>query len=756
MNDRITVFKNAYDPNPIETVTWQETLERIKSDKYKASVIKAREIRKTNPDAYKSFKTKFPAVSFCGRLSYRSNDKVLETTGFLIPDLDGLQNIETAFETLKNDPRIWFMFRSPSGDGLKLGVRTEGIKNDNDIKAFFECVNRWFGAEYPGLPLDDSCKDIARLSFVSWDPDLWVHPNPVLFKMDDWPAPPGAEPVKKEYKNFPLPENAERETKYAMKVLDSVCEAIASATKGDKHKTRLKKSKLIGGYLQYLNESDVVARIESALSASGTKDMKVAMKTVQDGLDYGRQHPIAIVFNETAPKSHPADTVADITYDLYSDPDDDFADCNICNQSDQSDTSDQATSVLSNVIKTAQPVIKSPETVINCNQNQPPLSILIKNFIENSTGSFTTRDIDNELCLITRREKMARATYIHRYILKNLISRDARKPNLYHILENKIDWIDYDQKAEESFPINLPFELHRYVLIPPKAIVVIAGSSNAGKTAFILNTLRLNFHHNHDIVYLMSEMGTSEFLTRAKGIAPIHEWKKVKAASKSSQYSNIIKTQNPNGLTAVDFLEEVDGEYFKVASNIREIYDAIDKGVCLIAIQKKTDSAYGRGGQATAEKARLYMSLDYIATQQNAIVCALKIIKVKHFLGKNLQNHEVHFRISRGSQIEPLTDWLNSNHVDRVAYGKAYEAGKTIVDDPATIQDMFFRLTDSTDGRITGKQIETWQNGFPNIDVFSELKSIRDDSYRKPWMAKKSYFHQISGMLGKRNEAGGF
>ena len=150
--------------------------------------------------------------------------------------------------------------------------------------------------------------------------------------------------------------------------------------------------------------------------------------------------------------------------------------------------------------------------------------------------------------------------------------------------------------------------------------------------------------------------------------------KKIKAASKSNGFDGIIQHYNPNGLTCIDYLEEIEGEYYRMASGIRDIYDSLNQGVALIAIQKKESSKFARGGEATAEKARLYLTVDYLCTCPGSIACALKIVKVKQSIGEQMQNKELHFKIFQGSKITPLSEWMLSSGVDRVKCAKEYEA----------------------------------------------------------------------------------
>jgi hypothetical protein len=93
--------------------------------------------------------------------------------------------------------------------------------------------------------------------------------------------------------------------KYAKKVLESCCEKIRQSTPGDQHHIRRDMARLIGGYLQYINESEILSKFEQAVVDSGAQDMRAAMKTVRDGLEYGRLSPIAIPDIESAQAHSP-------------------------------------------------------------------------------------------------------------------------------------------------------------------------------------------------------------------------------------------------------------------------------------------------------------------------------------------------------------------------------------------------------------------------------------------------------------------
>jgi len=292
-NGTVSVF-HGIKPDPIQSVNWQQVLQNIQSDKYKKYITEGQKIK--DPDAYREYKKKLPAVTFAGKFTKRNKNNVISTTGFIIPDLDHLPNVNQVFELLKQDAMVWFLFKSPSGEGLKCAIRAKNIQTDDDIKRLYASVERYFKEVY-GLEIDPACKDISRLTFVSYDPDLWINPKPFYFNIEKWKPKenPNPEPVY----NFPENRNNGWKEKYGLKVLESCCREIQESQPGNQHHTRLTKARLIGGFIpEFLNESEVLAALEQAVHASGAKQFTQAMKTVRDGIEYGKQSPIQVNPNQ--------------------------------------------------------------------------------------------------------------------------------------------------------------------------------------------------------------------------------------------------------------------------------------------------------------------------------------------------------------------------------------------------------------------------------------------------------------------------
>lgn len=390
------------------------------------------------------------------------------------------------------------------------------------------------------------------------------------------------------------------------------------------------------------------------------------------------------------------------------------------------------------------------------------LSQEIRQFVQENQGSFTTADIDREFGLVTRRDKNRRAWALSNMVKELIIKRDARVAGKYHIIQSDLNFIDLDQTEENHFPIILPLEISQMVNIPEKCVIVVAGTSNSGKTAMLLQTLKQNLDQSYPLMYLMSEMGPSEYKQRVRKLLEDDQeqskWKKrVQAASLSTGFDGPVLQHNPNGLTVIDFLEERDGEYYKIASEIRAIYDALKKGVAIIALQKHSQSDVGRGGEGTTEKARLYMTLDKLVHRPRATVSALKIYKAKDYPEDNPNGLEKHIEIRAGSYLEPVTDWMYCNKKQReqwiAKYEHALEQNQDVVATGKTEVVYRFALDDGSHGNLRRKDYEKWLEAYPSADVDRVLSEISEWTKNKKPLKKKGWFFQLSKILEDENKA---
>lgn len=176
----ISRFDLVTNKIPDNEINWNTVLEEIKSGKHKAPIEKCRALI-SNPVAYREEKKKLPAVTFSGTFSPSRNKNSLKRgTGFIVADVDHIDDVERIFRLLIKDKYVYFVFRSPSGEGLKVGLRAKGIHSDAEHKAFYFAIERYFLDVYD-IKIDPACKDISRLTFLSYDPELFKNENATYF-----------------------------------------------------------------------------------------------------------------------------------------------------------------------------------------------------------------------------------------------------------------------------------------------------------------------------------------------------------------------------------------------------------------------------------------------------------------------------------------------------------------------------------------------------------------------------------------------
>jgi hypothetical protein len=71
---------------------------------------------------------------------------------------------------------LWALFVSPTGDGLKAVFRVpaDPAKHKENIRAVEKYVR-----DLTGLRIDEACSDVARLCFMSHDPDAYLNEKAV-------------------------------------------------------------------------------------------------------------------------------------------------------------------------------------------------------------------------------------------------------------------------------------------------------------------------------------------------------------------------------------------------------------------------------------------------------------------------------------------------------------------------------------------------------------------------------------------------
>lgn len=282
------------------------------------------------------------------------------------------------------------------------------------------------------------------------------------------------------------------------------------------------------------------------------------------------------------------------------------------------------------------------------------LAAEIREWALTTNGHFMTTDCHRELQLTTRDHMKAANMALLRLCEGKppLLEKHGDKRGCYRRIENNIEPVNFLNAPTNEFPINLPLGIDKFSILYPGNIVIVAGSKSAGKTAFLLNIVKENMKR-HDIVYLNSEMGDTEFRKRLELFDDVKltEWK-FRPYHRASNFADLITPEKK--IFIVDFLE-VTTDFWKVAQYIQEIHKKLKEGICIIALQKSEGKDSGRGGDFSKEKARLYITLDYLSDRKANQV---KIVDAKAWRTEiNPRGLYRNYKLVKGAKFIPNGNW---------------------------------------------------------------------------------------------------
>lgn len=270
----------------------------------------------------------------------------------------------------------------------------------------------------------------------------------------------------------------------------------------------------------------------------------------------------------------------------------------------------------------------------------------VREWVLSSSGVFLSPDVSKCLQVSSREETKNLSKIFGRLVDENIIERCGNKNGMFRLINSKAEAIDWRNASLQGIDIKYPFEIEDYFLTQPKNIIVVAGSSNAGKTAFLLNMAALN-RGKYKVMYYSSEMGAPELKVRlSKFNKPIDYWDNVKFMERSDNFSDVII---PEAINIIDFLE-IHEDFWNVGAQIKDIFDKLTSGIAVIALQKNPGTDYGLGGARSIEKARLYLSMD------SGI---LKIVKAKNWANPiiNPNGMNCNFSLVQGCEFMQLGGW---------------------------------------------------------------------------------------------------
>ncbi len=166
----VSFYSDLRQTNATSTIYLIEIFHAIKDGKWKEKV----EACKTDI----TLKKALPCFTPSGVFSYRNSNGLKNFSGVICLDIDYIDEPEVLKEITKKISWIWVSFITPSGKGLKIFVLTNSFSEN--FKEMEEGIAKCFFF-LTGAERDVRSKDLARLQFVSYDPEIYINPNPIYY-----------------------------------------------------------------------------------------------------------------------------------------------------------------------------------------------------------------------------------------------------------------------------------------------------------------------------------------------------------------------------------------------------------------------------------------------------------------------------------------------------------------------------------------------------------------------------------------------
>ncbi len=239
---------------------------------------------------------------------------------------------------------------------------------------------------------------------------------------------------------------------------------------------------------------------------------------------------------------------------------------------------------------------------------------IVEQWVDIVKGQFTTREIWDELDITSAQNKHHLRTILYRLEEKRVIVSVGR--GVFRKVDNEAPIIDWQQAdVTNTVPLRFPFGLEEHAKIFPKSIIVVTGSKNAGKTAFLYNFIQMNMGL-HIIDLYNTETGPEQMKERFEPLdipypAPFNVYER---------YDNFADVIHPDHISVIDYLD-MQSEVYWVGSEIDALFRRTNN-VVVIGLQKPPpsityvkgvkkviDRDLGYGGGFSAKRSVLYISM---------------------------------------------------------------------------------------------------------------------------------------------------
>lgn len=170
----ISCFPNVQVKTNPRYLPLLEILESIRKGDFRKAIERIR--KETGHDRRNELKKKLlPAICFSGIFRKMEDAGITESSGIICIDLDNVCDLKKEKERLKNFPYVLSIFKSPSGNGLKVLVLHD-LQDQSRHKDMYHHLGNILGvAGRTDLKFDLRCSNISHPCMWSYDHELYLN-----------------------------------------------------------------------------------------------------------------------------------------------------------------------------------------------------------------------------------------------------------------------------------------------------------------------------------------------------------------------------------------------------------------------------------------------------------------------------------------------------------------------------------------------------------------------------------------------------
>lgn len=241
-------------------------------------------------------------------------------------------------------------------------------------------------------------------------------------------------------------------------------------------------------------------------------------------------------------------------------------------------------------------------------------------------------------------------------VLNYLIKRgDLEKARgKYRFIDKEIEFVQWENA--DVTPVEgliYPYDVEQHtsfgfedcVILYPGDLIVIAGVSNMGKTAWCLNFL-VNNMDTFKCRFITNELGDKQ---KFKARISHFDWVQLLNEEGKGKFEVIKRYTNwqdiilPNAINIIDWINLAGDRTYDIGTVMQSIQSKLREGIAVISIQKSEGNPLGRGKDFSRDLASLYLTIDYEK---------LTVAKCKSWKTNNPNNKMFGFSIvDRGSKF---------------------------------------------------------------------------------------------------------